>query len=318
MTWRQCPYAPQARTRAVAALKHAGLHAAIPLVRARVRYGPRGPRAVALWSRLVEPYLAWHWHPFVARASFGRRFGGDTREVLQQHVYYFGEWEPDMTSWVTGALRPGDVCVDVGANIGYFSLLASALVGPSGTVIAIEPSPSAQRRLIENIRRNRAQNVRSVAAAAAEKRKKLPLFAGNETHTGLATLVEDKGAGVESEVAALPLREIVTRDEMERVRLIKIDVEGAEADVVSGLGELWEVARDDLAIVVEVHPEPLRVSGSSVEELITSLAARGFAPSRMEIDYSPEAYLLETRKAPEPVAGPVDRHTHLIFTRDQG
>jgi FkbM family methyltransferase len=315
IAWRRCPFVPDARTRLGAKLKHAGVHAAIPLVRARVRYGPRGHRAAAFWSRVAEPYFAWHWHRFVARTWFGSRLAGDTREVLQQHVYYFGEWEPDLTAWVAETLRDGDICVDVGANIGYFSLLASRLVGRAGAVVAIEPSPSAHRRLQENLRRNRARNVRTVQAAAAETSGTLSLFAGHETHSGIATVVEDKGMGVESEVAALPLSAILTSEEMARVRLIKIDAEGAEWAVVAGIGSLWDASRDDLAVVVEVHPEPMAASGRSVADLVEVLEERGFDVQRLEIDYSVDAYLARARAQPRPVGPSVDRHGHLVFTR---
>jgi FkbM family methyltransferase len=316
--WRRCPFPADARTRAGALLKHAAIHAAIPLVRARVRYGPRGPRAAAFWSRVAEPYFAWHWHGFVARTSFGSRLAGDTREVLQQHVYYFGEWEPDLTSWVAGTLREGDVCVDVGANIGYFSLLAARLVGRSGAVVAIEPSPAAHELLRDNLRRNGADNVRTVEVAAAETRGTLSLFAGHETHTGIATVVEDKGMGVESEVSAFPLSSIVTAAEMERARVIKVDAEGAEWAVVAGMESLWDAARDDLEVVVEVHPEPMEKTGRSVDDLVELFAERGFAARRLAIDYSAEAYLSNGRVRPEPAEGPVDRHTHLVFSRRGG
>lgn len=313
--WRHCPYVPQARTRGGATIKHAALHAAIPFVRARMRYGPRGPRAAAFWSQVAEPHFAWHWHRFVARTSFGSRIAGDTREVLQQHVYYFGRWEPDLTAWVEGTLREGDICVDVGANVGYFSLLASRLVGRAGAVVAVEPSPSAHAGLRANLRRNRARNVRTVEAAAAETDGTLALFAGHEAHSGIATVVEDKGMGVESEVTALPLSAMITSEEMARVRLIKIDAEGSEWDVLAGMGPLWNAARDDLEVVVEVHPGPLEAAGRGVPELIGGMAERGFEARRLEIDYSADAYLARPAARPQPLDSSVERHGHLVFRR---
>ena len=73
----------------------------------------------------MDPYLIWESHPFVAKTIFGMQITGDAKDIIQQYVYYFGVWEPHITSWISSSLRPGDGFIDVGANIGYYSLLAS-------------------------------------------------------------------------------------------------------------------------------------------------------------------------------------------------
>jgi FkbM family methyltransferase len=303
-------------SRASGAIRHYLIHAMIPLFRVVIRYGLGRTWREHLWWRIVEPYICWHRHSFVCRTRFGARFGGDTGEILQQHVYYFGAWELDLTAWIAGKLQPGDVMIDVGANVGYFSLLGSRLVGEEGAVVAIEPSPAAYELLTSNLGRNVTENVRAVKVAAAERKGTLSLFAGHEAHRGLASVVANQGTGVEAEVAAAPLDAVVGRAEMERTRLVKIDVEGAEWSVVAGLGELWECAREDLEVVVEVHPEQLAHSGKQVEDVIDLFAERGFRPYRLHVDYSPSPYL--SREAPTRatrVHGRVDYEAHLVFSR---
>src|SRR5437867_4093793 len=90
----------------------------IPLVRAYIRYVPLAAGKRSVWERLVNPYLAWEPHPFVARTVFGSDIAGDAQDILTQYVYYFGVWEPHITRWVQGRLRQGDTFIDVGANIG--------------------------------------------------------------------------------------------------------------------------------------------------------------------------------------------------------
>src|SRR5436309_218434 len=119
----------------------------IPFLRACIRYGPDALGRRALWTRVVEPYFAWEAYPFVAPTVFGSKLAGCTNEILQQYLYYFGVWEPHVTSWICGRLRPGDGFIDVGANIGYYTLLASHLVGAAGTVVAVEASPKTFARL---------------------------------------------------------------------------------------------------------------------------------------------------------------------------
>lgn len=118
----------------------------IPPARTFIRFAPFGAGKRAFWTRVVEPYLAWHPHKFMARTVFRSRIAGDTRDILHQYIYYFGVWEPHLTNWIGQQLAPGDTFIDVGANVGYFSLLASRLVGKSGVVVAIEPSPTILRR----------------------------------------------------------------------------------------------------------------------------------------------------------------------------
>src|SRR5262249_10578177 len=113
----------------------------IPLIRAYVRYTPRTIDKRLFWSKVVNPHFAWQSHEFVATTVFGTRLAGNTIEILQQYVYYFGMWEPNLTRWIWERLRPGDTFIDVGANIGYFSLLAAKRVGATGRVVAIEASP---------------------------------------------------------------------------------------------------------------------------------------------------------------------------------
>lgn len=114
--------------------------AALDLGREYVRHAPwsAGKRA------LVENHLnaALRDRPLhrLARTRFGATFAVDTQDLIQRYLYLFGVWEPHMTRWLQRRLKPGDVFVDVGANIGYYSILASRLVGARGKVVAIEAS----------------------------------------------------------------------------------------------------------------------------------------------------------------------------------
>ena len=177
----------------------------VPLARTYVRFAPFGSGKRAFWTRVVDPYLAWHPHRFVARTVFGSRIAGDTRDILQQYIYYFGVWEPHLTDWIGRRLAPGDAFVDVGANIGYFSLLASKLVGESGRVVAIEPSPTIFGVLASNLARNRAHNVRAVRVAASDSAGMLRLFQGPDSNLGRTTLLADEGFEFACMVKAAPL-----------------------------------------------------------------------------------------------------------------
>lgn len=292
----------------------------IPLARAYLRYAPPWFGRRFLWTALVEPYFAWHSHDFVARTIFGARLAGNTGELLQQYVYYFGQWEPQLTRWIRRTLAPGDGFVDVGANIGYYSLLASTLVGDAGVVVAVEASPRIFAALEGNLARNGVRNVRTVSVAASDIRRRLALFRGPDTHIGLTTAVEAegraKGYPVECEVDAAPLAEILRPEEAGRARLIKIDAEGAEWSIVAGLEPLLGSSRPDLEVVVEINPECLAHLGRTPDDLVRLFAGYGFHPYCLENDYDPVTGYLAGREIPPlRLRAPLEDTTDVVFSR---
>jgi FkbM family methyltransferase len=312
---RSCAFAHQfAGASALSPWKDRAVHLLIPFVRAYTRYGPGRARRQSFWSRAVEPYFAWHSHPFTARTVFGKRMRGNTREILQQAVYYFGVWEPNLTRWISRRLAPGDSFVDVGANFGYFSLLAAALTGDKGSVVAVEASPSTFDQLLENLRMNRAANVRAVNLAASDTEGVLRLYREDEFNVGSSTTLPQYGKHFECEVRAAPLDDVLTEAEIERVRLVKIDVEGAEGSVVAGMERLLEHGRPDLEVVVEVHAGR-NAPGRRPEEVFPIFAAAGFHPYRLDIDYSPAHWLADDDRAPVRIEEPPEVETDVVFSR---
>lgn len=312
-----CQLAPHYESGTRARLTHAALHLLIPLVRAYVRYGPFKKAKRTYWEFVINPYFAWHSHAFVARTSFGLKVAGNTTDILPQYLYYFGTWEPNLTHWISGRLGPGDVFVDVGANAGYFSLLASTLVGESGSVVSIEPLPELYETTRANVARNGLRNVRAVNVAASDHAGRLELFRGPATHTGLTSVVEEPGLEPACEVDSLPLSTILRDEELQRARLVKIDVEGAESAVIAGMGPLLRSGRSDLEVLVEIHPKQLARMERSPEDVLGVLLEAGFHPYTLENDYSGAGYLAGGVARPEPLRGslPLDCETNLVFSR---
>ena len=288
-----------------------------PVVRGYLRYFPGKGGKEALWNRVVNPYLAWQPYRFVAQTVFGHRLAGDTRDMIQQYIYYFGVWEPEMSNWISEQLRPGDVFIDVGANIGYYSLLASALVGESGGVTAVEASPAIFQQLRANLARNRVTNVRCVNLAAADRRGTLPLFRGPDHNAGETSLFQGPGFEPDGTVEAAPLGEILEQSEIARARLIKIDVEGAEGGVLPGLVPLLRSGRADLELIVEFHPQYLTQPGGSADELVNLVCVTGeFHAYRLENDYWPLSYVKGSKAGtPARLRSPIDTETGVVFSR---
>jgi FkbM family methyltransferase len=252
----------------------------------------------------------------VAETAFGMRIKGDAKDIIQQYIYYFGIWEPNITSWIHSCLRPGDGFIDVGANIGYYSLLASRLVEARGSVVAIEASPKTFLELQTNLTLNRINNIRAVNVAASDFRGTLKVFRGHEHNTGLTSVFYRKGFAVECEVAAVPLSEIVQPNEMRCARVVKIDVEGAESSVVAGMGPIITAGRPDLEIMIEVNPAVLASQGTKPERLLRLFFDAGYHAYMLENDYSAFSYLpIPPAKRPRRLRSSINQVTDIVMSR---
>ena len=291
----------------------------VPPLRAYMRYMPTSLGKDQLWRSVIKPHLSWLPVEFEATARFGARLRGNTEDFIQRHVYYFGIWEPDLTDFLASRLRPGDGFIDVGANVGYFTLQASRLVGPSGAVVAIEASPSIFRMLEANLALNDVTNVRVVNVAVSDRPGLVRLFRGPADNIGGSTLLDDgtQGATFESEVKALPLGDILVGDEWRRARVVKIDVEGSEALVATGMASLLGEARQDLEVVMEIAPRMLEKRGKQPDEIIGLFRSAGFHVYRLENEYSDDTYLRPAgeRHRPVRVTGPISEQTDVVFSR---
>lgn len=258
-------------------------------------------------------------HRRVARTAHGSMIACDTRDLIQRRLYGFGVWEPDLTRWIATRLEPGDTFVDVGANIGYYALLAAKRVGRSGAVVAVEASPRIFAMLQDNLVRNRAHNVRAVNIAISHRPGVATLFSGPSWHIGLTSTVEVPDSAFECEIPTAPLREILQPEEVATARLVKIDIEGDEWSAVKGLVPLLGLLRPEAEIVVEVHPEGLSQRGHGAEDFMRVLVDAGYHAYELH-NRALESYLSPyIRERPVRIAEPslriIAKRTWLCFSR---
>jgi FkbM family methyltransferase len=195
------------------------------------------------------------------------------------HSIYFGyfdflDHEPLTTKVFSSLLKPGAVVVDVGANIGHYTLLAAGAVGPTGRVHAIECSPVTLAVLEGNMRKNHLENVEIHPVAAAGVRGTLEL---NVTAIGLSWFNPHsqwptvEGSGTTVKVPAVPLDEIISSP----VHLVKIDAEGVDLDVLKGMKRIL-TDNEKISIIVEWAPPLLVEVGKDPMELPLWLKESGF------------------------------------------
>jgi len=185
----------------------------------------------------------------------------DTAHGRRLFAYGFGE---PAARAMRSLVRPGDVVVDGGANIGLFTVLAATLVGCEGWVVACEPAPTTMALLRDNVERNDLHWVvlREAALADAPGRLALRAFEPGSGYSSFAPA--DVAGGVEVEVDVATLDELAG-DLIDRVTLVKLDVEGAELRALRGASDLLSRARPDF--VVELEAEHLARQGSSIDEV---------------------------------------------------
>jgi FkbM family methyltransferase len=175
-------------------------------------------------------------------------------------------------------LRPGDVVVDVGANVGLYSLLAARRVSPGGRVLSFEPSSDEFARLAWALRANGIDNVVASNTALADRAGFVGFLPAPSQHTGLHRLGAD-GDVAPQRVWAERGDVAVQLAEKEHIALLKIDVEGSELAVLRGFQALLEAARIG-RLVIEISDEFLRRYGASAAELYAYLAAMGYVPAK--------------------------------------
>jgi FkbM family methyltransferase len=165
---------------------------------------------------------------------------------------YLDLLEPEQTSAFRTSLRPGHVCFDIGANVGYYTILASRLVGPRGRVFAFEPLVRNVAYLYRHVYLNRADNVTIVPAACSDALRLASFLPGDNVAVG-HLVGEENGSGVP--VVTVAVDQIV---ELTGVvpNVLKIDVEGAELSVLRGASDTLAAARP--IVFLSTHSAGLR------------------------------------------------------------
>ena len=230
--------------------------------------------------------------------SRGLRFEVEKTDLLPWSVFCTGEYEPRETALLLGMLREGGTFVDVGANWGYFTLLAAEKVGPSGRVVAIEADPRNYALVAGNIERNRLAQVTVIHAAAGSAAGTLEMIGYNDGQSnrgvsyvrghagpGQGRMIEGGGRAVE--VRADTVDALLDGAAVDRVDLLKMDIEGAEALALPGMLDGLRSGRYR-KIMIELHASVLGEYGADARKLMGILTGAGYRlwsvePDRLEV-----------------------------------
>lgn len=283
----------------------------LPLARLYLRYFPFACCKQFLWDN-----FSWRGHRHLAYTREGVMVTGGSLDLVQSYVYYFGIWEPNLTKFIFARLKGHTerTFVDVGANVGYFSLLAARQL-KKGKVVAIEAFPSIFEKCLTNIKLNRATNVRVVPCAATESRRQVQMFHTGSRNDAATTSVSGKFFSAPIVVEGLPISEILTSQEVRTVRLIKIDVEGAEFAVIQGMTSIIPKLPPDVEIIVKVSPTA--PGNENLANLFGIFEQAAFFPYKIENSNDPQSYLFaaNTSKLTRLRSLPGQQHICVVFSR---
>ena len=221
------------------------------------------------------------------RQDDGCMFPVDRGTLIGWSVHFFGAYEQEVRTEIRRSLQPGDVAIDVGANVGWHTLLMASCVGDAGRVFAFEPNPSTRERLEHAIAVNRLSCVHVDARACADAPGPRAFDAPDAGDVWDGTGRLTSGSGNRS-VLCTTLDDFAAERGIDRVALIKIDVEGWEPAVLQGAARLLATSRP--ALIFEYDPAYIGRSGSSGPVLASWLRSAGY-----------RLYRLRSRGAPSPI-----------------
>lgn len=245
------------------------------------------------------------------RTRHGFKFNADLADWLGQYVYLNGVYEPPTAQLFVELIQPGNTVLDVGANVGFFSLLSAAMVGAEGRVFAFEPVPAVKHSLVSNIAINNYYNITVVPKAASDCAAMLTIYEGPEGHKGVSSLRPIESASQSLTIAAVAIDDMA--QEIGTVDFIKIDVEGAELLALKGMQGI--VNRDRPLLIIEFTDAYLKSFGHTAKQMAEWLQIYGYQLYRIEerglipLDYSsadvlPEQFnVLACQKLPSVLVG---------------
>ncbi|MFN0118102.1 MAG: FkbM family methyltransferase [Elusimicrobiota bacterium] len=198
-----------------------------------------------------------------------------------------GFYEPEMTNSILEILTPGDTFIDLGANEGFFSVLASVQVGKNGTVISIEPQQRLWEIIIKNYELNNCFNCKLMPYGIDATPGTATIFLYTSLNTGASSLSNKFNFKISfaslrkkiyghATIKTKTLDEIISEANLNAVKLIKIDIEGYEFQALKGAADsLRKKAIQNL--LIEIHPEALATLNQSEALIVEFLSGYGYA-----------------------------------------
>lgn len=243
------------------------------ILRTALRRVPHSPLAESIalnWGYRYQP------QPQAIKLRSGALLHTTHIDHLQLLLHYLGTFEPKALDAMRHRLKPGGCLLDVGANIGLFAIEGAKVVGPTGSVIAIEAAPHHARSVEQSAALNGMSNIEVFDVAVGDQNGEALLTLPGGANFGMFTLGNVDG----SETYKVSVRRIDDIVGERRIDFIKMDIEGSEYKALLGASQTLE--RDKPPVLIELNEAALRSCGSSAREVKDLLAQHGYSGSMLD------------------------------------
>jgi FkbM family methyltransferase len=237
---------------------------------------------VSDWSERVALWWGFRYQPApcVVMLRSGALIQVDPTDYLQLLIYYLGTFEPHCLSLMKSCVSKGATVIDVGANIGIYTLESSFAIGQMGRVISIEPAPLNVQALKKSIELNCMTNVTLIEVAVGDSTGSATLSLAQGGNLGMFSLAQQK-SDKSYDVEVRCLDDLLEENDIAVVDFIKMDIEGSEYRALCGAVRI--LRRCQPPVLVELNEKALRSCHSSsqeVKELLCNLGYRGWVIGR--------------------------------------
>lgn len=189
-----------------------------------------------IYKKIILPKKIFSKINFITKYDKTLKIKVNLSDWIQQQIFFIDYSDLNGISFLKKTLSKDNVFIDIGANIGAYSLIASKLVGKTGKVIAFEPVNSIYSQLNENITMNSITNIFVEKKAVYDQNTNLDLFISNEQNMGMSSILHHSHeSGEKQNIEAITLDSYAELNKLAKIDLVKIDIEGAEINALKGM-----------------------------------------------------------------------------------
>lgn len=209
-----------------------------------------------------------------ARLHTGQSLKVDLSSSVGRSIWLRGIYEPEVEAYISRVLKPGDAFIDVGAHVGYFSVIAASIVGNNGEVHCFEPNRKVFELLKASIAFNELRNVHAHPVALWSKSGALVLITPRDSGFSYVRTNESRYNAPGDIVQAITLDQYASQSVKCQVKLIKLDVEGAEYHVLLGMQRILQ--SQSPCLILEAQDWSLSRFGHNLADIFVLLGGYGY------------------------------------------
>ncbi len=261
----------------------------------------------------VSAFLSTHVRPSQVTVHGCKLFLNPADNVISGKLGAYNTWEEFETEVFIRSINNGDVVVDIGANIGYYALIASKRVGDTGTVFAFEPDPTNFAFLKKNVEANGLKNLVLERKAVSNSTSRVRLFL-SDNNPGDHRIYDSPKGHKRIEVDSVRLDDYFKKHD-KRVDVIKMDIQGAEGTALAGMSSLLK--ETGIRIFTEFRPAALRECGTPPWHFARLLSDFGFTLYEIH-EHVRKLIRTDAEELVKTYDRGNNRQINLLCVRDQG